>query len=372
MMQKQTAIGVIGAGGFALFATKAFLQIPEVRIVAVFDVNQSSAQAMAQRINAIAYDDISALLNNNEIDLIYIATPPHLHYEQSKLALLANKHVICEKPAALMFEQAEELQALAKERNKLYVVNLMQRYNPLYAIVKKIIDEKWMGNFLHGFFENYASDENLHEHHWFWDKNKSGGIFIEHGVHFFDLFTGWLGKGEIISSFQLQRPSVTQKIIDRVGATVLYKDSIVNFYHGFDQPKILDRQEMKLLFERGDVTLYGWIPVRIKVHGLMSEEQRIALQNVFNQHSLQTSTTTSAISQPMKGRGKAINADEEVTIEWGSLANKSNVYTELLQRMLQDQLKWIQNQTHQRLITDKNAVASLRMAVEATDKAVIR
>ncbi len=248
----------------------------------------------------------------------------------------------------------------------------MQRYNPLYAIVKTIIDENILGNFLHGYFENYASDENLNEHHWFWDKTKSGGIFIEHGVHFFDLFSGWLGKGEIISSIQLQRPFASQNMIDRLGATVLYKDGIVNFYHGFDQPKIVDRQEMKLLFERGDITLNGWIPVQIKIRGLVNEEQRNALQNVFNQYSLKTNITSTAISQRLKGRGKAILADEEIIIEWGSLANKSNVYTDLLQRMLNDQLKWIQNQTHARTITDDNAIASLQMAVEATDKAVTR
>ncbi len=117
-MQKQTHIGVIGAGAFALFATKAFLQTEEVNIIAVFDVNTTAAQAMAQQINAVAYDDMNALLNNKEIDLIYIATPPYLHYEQSKRALLANKHVICEKPAALTVEQAEELQALAKEKKQ--------------------------------------------------------------------------------------------------------------------------------------------------------------------------------------------------------------------------------------------------------------
>ncbi len=57
-------------------------------------------------------------------------------------------------------------------------------------------------------------------------------------------------------------------MIDRVQATVLYDSGIVNFYHGFDQPKILDRQELRLQFKRGEVTLFGWVPVKIKMHGL--------------------------------------------------------------------------------------------------------
>ncbi len=47
----------------------------------------------------------------------------------------------------------------------------------------------------------------------------------------------------------------------------------MNFYHGFDQPKILDRQEMRLQFEHGEITLYGWIPVKMKLHALLSKQQ---------------------------------------------------------------------------------------------------
>ncbi len=62
-----------------------------------------------------------------------------------------------------------------------------------------------------------------------------------------------------------------KQIIDRVQATVLYDEGAVNFYHGFDQPKILDRQEMRLQFEHGDITLYEWIPVKMRLHGLIKK-----------------------------------------------------------------------------------------------------
>ena len=71
----------------------------------------------------------------------------------------------------------------------------MQRYNPVYDAVDRLIQSGTLGELLHGSFENYASDENLPPEHWFWDRSKSGGIFVEHGVHFFDLFAGWLGPG---------------------------------------------------------------------------------------------------------------------------------------------------------------------------------
>jgi len=356
-------IGVIGAGGFATFAVKAFLQIPGVKIIAVSDINITVAEQMAKKHNAIVYADLESLLGYKEIDLVYIATPPFLHYTQSKMALLAGKHVICEKPAALKTSEAEELCSLAAAHQLLYVVNLMQRYNPLYKVVNSIVKEKIFGDFLHGFFENYASDEHLSADHWFWDETKSGGIFIEHGVHFFDIFSGWLGRGKVVSALQMGRP-VHSKITDRVQATVLYKDGIVNFYHGFDQPEILDRQEMRLQFERGEITLYGWVPVNMKLHGLVQDEQLDILKEMIGESSLVYHNKTAG-NQKAKGRFIEIDFDEEITIECGNIAEKQNCYRQLLISMLTDQWSWIKDRDHERVIDDKNAVESLRTAEEA-------
>jgi predicted dehydrogenase len=358
-------IAVIGAGGFAAFAVKAFLKIPGVTIKGITDINKEIASQMAKENNAIVYAGIEALLQDENTDLVYIATPPFLHYKQSKMALLAGKHVICEKPAALKTSEAEELVLIAASNQLLYTVNLMQRYNPLYAIVDKIINTKILGNFLHGFFENYASDENLDANHWFWDETKSGGIFIEHGVHFFDMFSGWLGKGKVMGSLKIKRPSVKNEITDRVHATVMYRNGIVNFYHGFDQPKILDRQELRLQFERGEITLYEWVPVKMKFHGLIKNEQVKFLKELVGACTIVIHDIKQH-DQKLKGRFSEINYDHEITLECGNVAEKQNRYQELLINMLSDQWKWIKDRSHKRIINESNAVESLRMAEEAT------
>src|ERR1700683_5573210 len=130
-------IGVVGAGGFAKFAVTAFLRVPGVKVVAVTDIDPAAAQGF----NITIYKDLEDLLTNAPVQLIYIATPPYLHFAQSRMALLAGKHVICEKPAALAVSEAEALAQLARANDLLYVVNLMQRYNPLFDIVKTIVDD---------------------------------------------------------------------------------------------------------------------------------------------------------------------------------------------------------------------------------------
>lgn len=369
-MGDQLTLGIVGTGGFAAFAARAFLKVDGIQIKAVSDIDQASASQLAKEIDARVFADYSQLLQDKDIELVYIATPPFLHHAQSKQALEAGKHVICEKPAALLTSEAEELATFARSKNLLYTVNLMQRYNPLYASVKTIIDEKWLGDFVHGFFENYASDEKLVESHWFWDEEKSGGIFIEHGVHFFDMFAGWFGPGQFIHSMEIARSGVNQKVVDRVQAIVSYQDSPVNFYHGFNQPKVLDRQELRLQFDRGDITLYEWVPVKIRLHALLTFEQLDKIKNLFPGAIVELHSDPSGQDYKIRGKFKEITYDSVVTITAGDIADKMERYEQLVISMLKDQWAWIKDPSHTRLIDDKNAVESLRVAEEARKRAV--
>lgn len=365
----ELSIGIVGAGAFAAFASKAFLQVPGVKVVAVADTNSMSAQHLAGELSAKAYSDHESMLRDSRISLVYISTPPFLHFSQSKEALLAGKHVICEKPAALRAAEAEELASLAESKHLLYVVNLMQRYNPLYSIVRNIVKEKVLGEFLHGFFENYASDENLEPDHWFWDEEKSGGIFIEHAVHFFDLFSGWLGQGEIIHAAQWQRPGTERKINDRVQSTVNYPPGPVTFYHGFDQPKILDRQEMRLQFERGDISLFEWVPVKLRLHGLLQREQLERLKKMMPDCSIIQDGKLQDENQKVRGRFHDLIFDQHVNLEYGNCADKQKRYQQLLISMIKDQWNWILDDSIVRVVDDSNAVDSLRVAEAARNMA---
>jgi predicted dehydrogenase len=231
------------------------------------------------------------------------------------------------------------------------------------------VDSEYLGNFLHGFFENYASNENLDPDHWFWDHKKSGGIFIEHGVHFFDLFSGWLGKGEVIHATTMKSSNVKEKFLDRAQAVVRYKNGLVNHFHGFNQPDILDRQEMRLQFERGDMTLYGWIPTKIKVTGFISEEGENDLADAMSNYHLESGTKG---KQTIKNGWHKLAGLGGYNIElvYKDKLDKQQRYRQMLIDMMEDQLGWIMDKTHVRTIDHENAVQSLVTAEEATRIAV--
>src|SRR5262249_53076342 len=252
-------------------------------------------------------------------------------------ALEAGKHVIVEKPLALTVAQADELVAAARRGDRLLVANLMQRYNPLFAALRQLVEARTLGEVLHGSFENYASDENLPADHWFWDRSKSGGIFVEHGVHFFDLFAGWLGPGRVEAAQVGVRPGTA--IEEHVHATVRYGDAtLVNFYHGFHQAGRMDRQALRLGFERGDATLSDWVATRARMHALVDERQTRDVCDLFPGARLDVAVSYGGNDRACRGRGKAIDAYQIIDLAWGDGQAKPPLYGRLLRAMMADQV----------------------------------
>jgi len=362
-------IGALGAGGFGLFALQQFLQVPGVQLIAMAGTYREAALAMMRRFDVPDVVEEAALLANPEVDLVYIATPPFLHYRQARAALLAGKHVICEKPLALTVAEANELVAIARAAGLLCIANLMQRYNPVFDSVRSLIETRVLGEFLHGSFENFAADEGLAADHWFWDPAKSGGIFIEHGVHFFDLFDGWLGQGEVVAAQRHLRPD--SGLEEQVQCTVRYPGgALVNFHHSFTQPSRLDRQEFRLHFERGDVILQEWVPIRIRIHAAVNEEQTRTLMSLFPHATLDVLKTYGGSSREARGRHKDHDISQEIELVAGASDDKMHRYCELLRSLMADQLAWIQDRTHIRKITERNGRDSLVLAERATALAV--
>ena len=184
---------------------------------------------------------------------------------------------------------------------------------------------------MHGYFENYASDENLPHEHWFWDRAKSGGIFIEHGVHFFDLFAGWLGPGTVVAAQRGIRPGSSPPLEEHVHCTVRYgPTTLVNFYHGFHQAGRMDRQELRLVFEWGDVTLYDWVPTHVRIHAIVDEAQTRSLCDLFPGARLDVSAVYSPKDRACHGAGNPLDVYQTIELSWGEGTNKSHRYGELL------------------------------------------
>lgn len=133
-------LGVIGTG----YITRAFLggckKTGQYVLQAVCSRAKETGEAFAASLGgATVYTDLNAMLADPLVDAVYIATPNSLHVEQSRKALEAGKHVICEKPLATTTEPIRELYRVADENNVVFMEAIMTAHLPQLRVLKDLV-----------------------------------------------------------------------------------------------------------------------------------------------------------------------------------------------------------------------------------------
>jgi predicted dehydrogenase len=258
-------VGFVGAGAFARFLAGAVADLPDVRLVGVADSDPSRAAELARAVNARAVDGWEELLTDPEVDVVAIMTPPSDHATIARAALEAGRHVWCEKPLATDAGAAADVLAAAESSGRVLVVDHVLRYNPLLQALRRL-QGPLLGPLQRFAFENDASDEDLAADHWFWDEDTSGGILVEHGVHFFD--AAHLLAGTLPEAVQAMSASREDGSVDLVSATTRHPGGLLaGFSHGFSHAHRCERQLMRLDHGTVEVRVDGWIPLRAVLDG---------------------------------------------------------------------------------------------------------
>ena len=91
------------------------------------------------------YESYEALVKDQDVEAVYVATPNTLHYENCRLCLEHGKHVLCEKPFTINEKQAQELYSMARDRHLFIMEGLWIWFLPLYARLHSIIQQGTIG-----------------------------------------------------------------------------------------------------------------------------------------------------------------------------------------------------------------------------------
>lgn len=125
--------GIIGLGNIAHQFAKDLLLIEDVELAAVASRDLDKSQEFAKNYNCNkAYDSYDDILNDVDVDIIYIATPHSSHASLTIKALQNNKHVLCEKPIALNYDDALQMIQASKANNKFFMEAFWTRFNPSF------------------------------------------------------------------------------------------------------------------------------------------------------------------------------------------------------------------------------------------------
>lgn len=183
-------VAVIGCGTIANNAhIPAYMSNPKAEIKYFCDIIPERAQVAVEKYSCgIAVTDYKEVLADKEVEAVSVCTPNLMHSKIAIDAMKAGKHVLCEKPAARVYEEALEMQKVQKETGKILNIGVVNRFNTNVNKLKELIDQGEFGEIYQVYvsFRNQRSIPGLGGA--FTTKAiAGGGVMIDWGVHFFDI-----------------------------------------------------------------------------------------------------------------------------------------------------------------------------------------
>ncbi|WP_295890838.1 Gfo/Idh/MocA family oxidoreductase [uncultured Vibrio sp.] len=175
--------GIIAPGRIAHRFAESFSCIDGGVLAGVASSNAQRAQSFATQYGIEkVYTDYAAIVNDPDIDAVYIATPHRFHFEICQMALLAGKAVLCEKPLTVTSDQSEQLFQLAKSNNVFLMEALWSRFLPVWIEVKKWVQQGSIGR-LTQFESTFGFRAERNESDRLFNIELAGGSLLDTGVY---------------------------------------------------------------------------------------------------------------------------------------------------------------------------------------------
>ncbi|MBN2851447.1 MAG: Gfo/Idh/MocA family oxidoreductase [Clostridia bacterium] len=219
-------VGFIGCGSFAVnMHMPIIMKNSKFNIVGLMDINLDAAKAACEACNGGYFtDDADKILNDSSIDLVFITTRHDSHAELSVRAAKAKKHIMCEKPMALNYEDCLKVAKAVKENNVKYTIGYNRGLAPLVTKAKELfqeVDGKIMAY--------HRIQAPFPESHWTHIKDIGGGRFVGEGCHIFDLFCR-IVDSKPVSVFAAGGTFLDENIVkipDSANVTITFEDGSV-------------------------------------------------------------------------------------------------------------------------------------------------
>lgn len=191
-MNKPINIGVVGLGRLGRLYARYFTnRLPGARLYGVTDVQPDAVKATVAETGAKGFASTADLLADKAVDAIVVMTPTKLHGEVVIAAAAAKKAIFCEKPLSLEIAEGEAMKAAVAKHGVFFQLGFMRRFDRAYAAAKKRIDAGEIGTPV--IFKSTSKDQ-LPPPVEYLRPASSGGLFIDMGIHDFDLARWYMGE----------------------------------------------------------------------------------------------------------------------------------------------------------------------------------
>ena len=203
MRMQNVRFGLIGFGAWGNCHAGAIDKTQGVELVAIAARSEETcAKAREAYPDAEVVSDYRELIARDDVDVVDVVLPSHLHHQVGSGALKGGKHLLMEKPMGLTIEECDDLIRLAKENGCLIAIGHELRLSSLWGKMKEMIDGDFVGEPQYLLIELFRNPYRQGAGGWRYDINKVGNWILEEPIHFFDFARWYLqGKGDPVSVF---------------------------------------------------------------------------------------------------------------------------------------------------------------------------
>ena len=273
--------GIIGCGDVTeVKSGPAFNKIPHSALEAVMRRDGSKAADYAKRHGVPRWtDDVQTLINDPDVNVIYLATPPGSHCELALQIAAAGKPCYVEKPMARSTDECEKMVSAFHSRNLPLFVAYYRRALPHFTAVKKIIEKAQFGPLqsLRYRFANSAQRDGIPTGWRYQPEISGGGLFWDLGSHALDLFDFWIGPLNSVRGHLWKRTPDTP--IEEVAAMTATGESGVAFSGNWDfiSPTHQDCVELEFRNARITCSIFGAAQLQVTRKGEETESLEYTL-----------------------------------------------------------------------------------------------
>ena len=223
MKENKIVYGLIGFGGMGKCHTEILENVPEIELAGIYDIKEEKRK-LAEEAGFHTYETEEAMLADESIDVILVATPNDTHRPIALRAMEAGKNVIVEKPATLSLKELTELEDMAGKTGQFLTVHQNRRWDEDLLTVREILKDQTMG-------EIFRIESRVHGSRgipgdWRKEKAHGGGMVLDWGVHLFDQIFRLTGERRLKTVYATLTNVTNQEVDDGFTAVLRFEGGL--------------------------------------------------------------------------------------------------------------------------------------------------
>jgi predicted dehydrogenase len=250
-------VGVVGVGNIAPYHLEAYLGLPQdCRVVALADIVAEKGPKAAQRfgLEVACFDSHRKLLEEADVDLVDVCTPPSTHAEIAIDALDSGRHVLVEKPMAASLEECDAMLLAQRRSGKLLSVIAQNRFRTEMMRLKRLLSSGLAGKVLHAQVDSFWwRGANYYDLWWrgTWE-GEGGGCTLNHAVHHVDLLLWMMGAPAEVRAIMGNLAHDNSEVEDLSAALLRFPDGALGqltssvVHHGQHQQLVFQAERARV------------------------------------------------------------------------------------------------------------------------------